>query len=148
MRPAGQAWEKDYTEKRENIRFERGKAAPTVFFNSKTKVRCVVHGDDFTFLGYPDALGEVAENMKGWYLLKVRGMLGGEPGDDEEVTLLNRTLRWKIGSGKIEYEADVKHAKKICEEFGLGPGSKGLKSPAVRGKGGGLEQGGSCPGQV
>ena len=134
MRPAGQAWEKDYTERLEGIGFERGKAAPTAFFNSKTKVRCVVHGDDFTFLGYPDALEEVAENMKSWYLLKIRGVLGGEPGDDEEVTILNRTLRWKVGSGKIEYEADVKHAKKICGEFGLGAGSKSLKSPAVKEK--------------
>ena len=52
MRAAGNAWEKDYVAKFESIGFARGVSAPTVFFNSALNLRCVVHGDDFLFLGY------------------------------------------------------------------------------------------------
>ncbi len=71
------------------------KATPTTFFNKATEVRCVVHGDDFTFLGFEDYSKDVAEAMKGWHDLKIRGVLGGEDGDDEEVTNLSRTLSWR-----------------------------------------------------
>ena len=49
MRPAASTWEKDYTDKFESIGFSRGSSAPTVFYNRSLEVRCVVHGDDFTF---------------------------------------------------------------------------------------------------
>ena len=45
MRGVGQAWEEDYTEKLASIGFVKGKAASTLFFNPKTKVRCVVQGE-------------------------------------------------------------------------------------------------------
>ena len=56
----------------------------------------------------------------------MRGVLGGEQGDDEVVTILNRQLAWR--DGKIEYEADEKHAKTIIEELGLDESSKGLEA--------------------
>jgi hypothetical protein len=130
MRPAASAWEKDYTEKLEGIGFARGKSAPTVFYNAVTLTRCVVHGDDFTFLGYDDDLKDVVKAMQDWYELKVRAVLGGEAGDDREVTILNRRLRWE--GDTIEYEADMKHAQVICQELGLGESSRGLSCPMVK----------------
>jgi hypothetical protein len=130
MRPAARAWEKHYTEKLESIGFLRGKSAPTAFFNPKTEVRCVVHGDDFTFLGFEDDLQDVAKAMKGWYELKVRGILGDEPNDDKEIVILGRTLKW--GDGAITYQADDRHAKVICEAMGVKGDSKGLTSPIVK----------------
>jgi len=50
MRPAASAWERDYTARLEEVGFARGQSAPTVFFNAGDGVRCVVHGDDFTYL--------------------------------------------------------------------------------------------------
>ena len=41
--------------------FVKSKVAPTVFYNEEKKVRCVVHGDDFTFSGKLKALREIAE---------------------------------------------------------------------------------------
>ena len=73
----------------------------------------MVHGDDFTFLGFEDDLQKVAAAMKGWYELKVRGVLGGEREDVQEITILGRTL--KCADGVITYEADSRHAKLICE---------------------------------
>ncbi len=80
MRPAASAWEKHYTEMIDSVGVRRAKAAPTVFCNPETEVRCVVHGDDFMFLGYSDELKKIADTMREWYELKVRGVLDGEPG--------------------------------------------------------------------
>ena len=56
--------------------------------------------------------------------------MGDEPGDGQEVTILNRKLTWK--NGKITYEADDKHAKLIIEEMGVAGDSKGLEAACVR----------------
>jgi hypothetical protein len=52
MRQAASAWERHYSQKMEGIGFVRGISAATVFYNPETQVRIVVHGDDFTLLGY------------------------------------------------------------------------------------------------
>ena len=132
MRPAASAWEKDYTDNLESIGFRRGRAAPTVFYNSATSTRCVVHGDDFTFLGYDDDLRDIIKAFGDWYEIKVRGILGGGGGcgEQEEITILNRKVRW-VGN-VIEYEADDKHAKILCNELGLADESNGLGLPIVK----------------
>ena len=130
MRPAASYWEADYAERMEAVGFIRGKAAPTVFHNPRTGVRCVVHGDDFTFTGCDIDLADMAKEMKSWYELKVRALVGDEDGDDHEATILNRTIRWS--HGVFEYEADPKHVKILMEELGLNVESKGLEAPAER----------------
>ena len=130
IRPAASYWEADYAERMEAIGFVRGKAAPTVFFNPKTGVRCVVHGDDFTFTGCDIDLADMVKEMKSWYEIKVRAIVGDEDGDDHEATILNRIIRWS--HGVFEYEADPKHVKVLMEELGLDVDSKGLEAPAVR----------------
>jgi hypothetical protein len=130
MRQAASAWERHYAQKLESIGFVRGISAATVFYNPTTQVRIVVHGDDFTLLGYEIDLDAVTKEMRSWYTLKVRATLGGEPGDDEEVTILNRLVRW-VGD-KLTYEADHKHAQLVTQEAGLEPDSKGLTCPIVK----------------
>ena len=130
MRPAASAWEEDFTKNMEKAGYRVGKAAPTVFYNKETDGRCVVHGDDFTFLVPEGEVRRMTSLMSEWYEINVRGVLGGEQGDDEEVTILNRRLAWR--DGKIEYEADEKLAKTIIEELGLDESSKGLEAPIER----------------
>jgi hypothetical protein len=130
MRPAAQAWEREYTEKLSSVGFDRGRAAPTAFYNAKTQVRGVVHGDDFTFLGYEADLDRLTADMKSWYTLKVRGVLGPEAKDSKEIVILNRTVRW--GHSGISYEADEKHAAIICKELGLDMSSRGLQAPCIK----------------
>lgn len=127
MRPAASAWEKDYSDRLVEAGFRRGRAAPTVFFNAESGVRAVVHGDDFTFLGRGSELKRVERMMSGWYSLKVRGVLGPEAKDDKKIMILGRELVW--GEFGLEYEADRKHAKMICEAIGLEEWSKGLSCP-------------------
>jgi len=68
--------------------------------------------------------------MSEWYDINVRAILGGSPGDDEGVTILNRRVSWR--NGAIEYEADSKHAEVIGEGMGLQRDSKGLESPCEK----------------
>ena len=110
--------------------YANGKSAPTVFYDKSTGGRCVVHGDEFTFLADEGEIKRMTGLMKQWYDIKVRAVLGGEEGDDEEVAILNRRLSWK--NGVIEYEAKPKHAAVIIKEFGMNSQSKGLEAPVER----------------
>jgi hypothetical protein len=124
FRPAAQAWESHYSGNLESIGFERGKASPVSFFDPASDVSCLVHGDDFTFVGERGALEVVEKAMKGWYELKVKARLGEEEGDDKETDILGRRVRCN-GAG-FEYEADPRHREKILEALGLDERSKGL----------------------
>lgn len=127
MRPAAQAWERAYTGKLVEEGFVRGSASSVVFVNLETEVRCVVWGDDFTFLGRDGDLKHMEKVMSDWYEVKVRGIVGPDPRDMKEIRILNRTLRWTKNG--IELEADGKHVKTIIDEVGLNADSKGSDYP-------------------
>ena len=130
MRGAAQGWERNYTEKFEGEGLKSGKSTTAVFYNEQTETRVVVHGDDFTFLGYEDELQKIKKKMEEWYEIKLRGVLGDDPWDVKEMTILNRKVTWD--GEKIVCRADDKHAKIIIEEMGLDMKSKGLSSPIVK----------------
>ena len=130
MRGAAQGWERNYTEKFEGEGLKSGKSTTAVFYNEQTETRVVVHGDDFTFLGYEDELQKIKKKMEEWYEIKLRGVLGDDPWDVKEMTILNRKVTWD--GEKIVRRADDKHAKIIIEEMGLDMKSKGLSSPIVK----------------
>jgi hypothetical protein len=130
MRNAAQAWEADFAEHLESIGFVRGKSAPTTFYREATGCRCVVHGDDFTFLTYDDTGRQIVKDMEGWYDLKLRAVIGDDDEDDKEVTILNRKLK-HVGHG-LEYHADERHEAEIRAEFGIDAGAKSLESPVEK----------------
>ena len=104
MRPASHGWQDEYTKQLEHIGFKTGVASPCCFYREQDDVSCVVHGDDFTFEGSPEALLGISEALKKVWLVKVRAMLGPEPGDDKEISILNRIVRWC--DDHLLYEAD------------------------------------------
>lgn len=55
--------------------------APTVLRHQFHDLGCVVHGDDFKFVGAPNGLTWVAGHMGPWYEVKAWGILGPEKGD-------------------------------------------------------------------
>ena len=55
-RDAAQTWEEEYSEFLVEIGFRRGLASPCVFYHKDRNIRVVVHGDDFTVLGYEGRL--------------------------------------------------------------------------------------------
>ena len=130
MRPAASAWEADYTERLHMFGMEKGVSVPTAFYHEGRQLRCIVHGDDFTFLGWQEDLDEVTEHLRETYELKVRGIMGGEPNDCQEIRILGRMLKWK--GDVMEYEADTKHAEMVWEELGMMANSNGLDKPCVR----------------
>ena len=97
--------------------FLRGKSSPCVFWNPHTGVRCVVHGDDFTFAGKDEELEKCTTMMNTEYDIKVRAKLGPDKTDDKEVTILNRCVSWTKNG--IIYEADPRHVEILVNELGL-----------------------------
>ena len=85
----------------------------------------VVHGDDFTFCGLEEDLLWISKLMGSWFDIKVRGMLGPDDKDVEQIVILGRIVRWTPEG--LEWEADPKHRKLILEYFGFDQGSRSLK---------------------
>ena len=85
-----------------------------------------VHGDDFTFCGTDEELKWITQQMQEWYEIKVRATLGPEEGDDKEVVILGRTVKWCHWG--ISWEADAKHRKLLMERFGYDEKTKPLTS--------------------
>ncbi len=48
--PAASVWEAGYSEMLKALGMVKRVANPTAFYNPEKEMRCVVHGDDFTFL--------------------------------------------------------------------------------------------------
>ena len=130
MRNAAQAWEADFAERLESIGFVRGKSAPTTFYREASGCRCVVHGDDFTFLTYDDTGRQIVKDMEGWYDLKLRAVIGHDDEDDKEVTILNWKLN-HVGHG-LEYHVDERHEAEIRAEFGIDAGAKRQENPVEK----------------
>ena len=111
MRPASHGLQEEYTKQLVAMGFCPGEASPCCFYRKSDDVCCVVHGDDFTFEGPPDALKEVTAALQKVWLVKVRATLGPEEKDDKEVSILNRVIRWTHSS--LLYEADPRHVEKL-----------------------------------
>ena len=121
--------EKNFAEKLAAVGFKGSRAAPTTFYNTATKVRLVVHGDDFTFSGTQMELEKMRGLFKKWYDVKDRGIMGSGTGDVKKVVILGRTLKFtEMG---LEYTADGKHRDTILKELGLEPESKSLRCLAL-----------------
>ena len=123
-------WEYKYATHLIENGFRRGKASPCAFWNPQTGVRCVVHGDDFTFAGPDDELTKCTQMMNSEYDIKVRGKLGPDLKDDKAITILNRCVKWTPQG--IQYETDPRHVEIMINELDLhkvkpvvAPGSKG-----------------------
>ena len=84
----------------------------------------VVYVFSFTFSGFDEDLIWIESLIQGWFEIKVRAKLGPDDDDDNEVTKLARTSRWKALG--IEYEADDRHRKLIMDYFGFNDKTKGL----------------------
>ena len=144
MRKAANRWEEHYSKKFREAGFMPGVASPVVFYNPTTGVRCVVHGDDFTFSGKRRQLEEMKKWMEDWCEIKFRGIMGGGQDEVKEREILGRRLRWTEGG--LELEADEKHRRILMENFGLDEGSNSVAAPMIPSERRGSEQ--AKPGQA
>ena len=130
MRKAAHYCEEFYTKKFVEKGFVARVASPVVFFDPQTRVRCVVHGDDFTFAGKGKELVELRRWMETWCEIKFRGIMGSGPRDIKVLDILGRRLR-RTKDG-LEYRADAKHRKIILKEMGMDESSNAVVSPLVK----------------
>ena len=66
-----------------SVGFISGRASPCVFYNPERGIRLVVHGGDFTVLGYEEDLDWFRRAISHKYEVKFRGRVGPGEGDDE-----------------------------------------------------------------
>jgi hypothetical protein len=93
-RDAPARWEAFLAQELGKMGFVRGKASPCCFNHMGCDLKCVVHGDDFVFVGADADLNWVQEQMNQSFLVKVIGRLGGDENDLQELRVLNRVLHW------------------------------------------------------
>ena len=93
MRQAARNWEKEYSKTLTDAGFVVGRANLSTFYHEMREVRIVV--------------------LRKKYPLKMRGILGPEPGDSKEAIILNRCVRWRDDG--VAFEADRAHVEKILE---------------------------------
>ena len=89
----------------------------------------VVHGDDFSALGVDESLNWYETELAKHFELKLRGQLGHDKGDVQEMRILNRIVRLDMGG--IRYGADPHHAEILIKSLGL-EGSKPVISHGVK----------------
>ena len=76
-------------------------------------MRAVIHGDDFTTLGYSFDLDWFREHISTKWQVKVKGRIGPTNQDDKTIHILNRIVEWR--SDGMHYEADPRHAELILK---------------------------------
>ena len=129
-RDAAQNWGEAYSSFMRSIGFTQGTGSPCVFWHSTKELRVVVHGDDFTVLGWEEQLDWFWGKIKTKFLSKHRGRIGPAPGDKKEMRILNRIVEWTDQG--ICYEGDQRHVEICLKELKLGEESRTAATPSDR----------------
>jgi hypothetical protein len=117
MRTAASSWEKEYTGTLEGEEFLVGRASACTFYHAGRDIRIAVHGDDFVIEGEEPDLRWVEQVLRRKYPVKMRGILGPDPQDDKELSILNRKICWK--QDEVTFQADGKHVEKMLEDMNM-----------------------------
>ena len=132
-RDAAHAWEQEYTRSLIEFGFVAGLSSACIFMHQELRLELVVHGDDFTIAGPQANLKKFADFLSTKYLVKIRGTLGSGPTDDDEITLLNRVIKW--GPQGISLEADPRHTELVIKDLGLDMNTNGSTIPGAKSPG-------------
>ena len=101
-RDAAQNWGEAYMGFMESVGFTKGVGSPCVFHNQTRDLTCVIHGDDFTILGWSQQLDWFLKKIQVRFESKHRGRIGPGSKDQKEMRILNRIVTWTEEG--IEYE--------------------------------------------
>ena len=134
-RDAPARWEAYLAQELVKAGFTRGGASACCFHHKQRDLRCIVHGDDFVFVGSEESLKWIEEQMGKSFLVKVVGKLGGDESDLKELCILNRVLRWTKNG--ITYEADPRHAELLIKSLAVG--KRQVRTPGLKRKTSGVE---------
>ena len=129
---ASHVWQGHYTQTLKDAGFEPGLASNALFFHPQRGIRCLVHGDDFLAVANDEGLKYLDSVLQKAYALKRLGTLGDGPGEDQELSFLNRIVRLtKDDEGRrmIEIHADPRHSELVVQQLGLDK-AKGADVPS------------------
>lgn len=129
-RDAGAIWENCYSNCLTKMGFVQGASSPCCFVHHEWGVSVVVHGDDFTAVGSPEALDKYEKGMQQTFECKLKGRLGVRPDDCKEMRVLNRIVR--VCDDGLRYEADPRHAEMLIKAFNLNDGGKSVVTPGLK----------------
>ena len=127
-RPLAASWREELRKGFVSCSLTVGTVSRCCFHNELCSVAVTVHSDDI-FVAGPR---QVKKNKMGTTLKKIwetrDQVIGPKPGDQKELRILNRTLRWcKDG---LVFAANLRHGRVVVEELGLSK-SKPVSSPAT-----------------
>ena len=115
-RDAPQNWTKTYTDFLVKIGFKVGKGCACNFHHPSRDITLTVHGDDFTAAGSTKELEWLRAQFEARFEITSH-VLGPEKGQEGEIRILNRVIRWEEHG--IAYEPDQRHADIVVRELGL-----------------------------
>ena len=101
---AAQNWGQAYTQFMCSLGLSKGQSSPCVSWHSERELRCLVHGDDFTVLGWQNQLDWFWKAISDKFQSKHRDRRGPRNSDLKEMRVLNRIV--SSTPGGITYEAD------------------------------------------
>ena len=104
-----------------------------MFYHKKRDLICVVHGDDFTILGWSAQLDRFWKEVQIKFEAKHRGRIGPDEGDEKEVRTFNRIVT--VTSEGIEYEGYQRHVEICMENLGLITKSREVGTPIEKERG-------------
>ena len=113
----------------ESICFIRGASTPCAFYRQQKELRVVVHGGDFTLLGWGHQLDWFLDKIGSEYEVK-QIRIGPAPADGKAVRILNRVLQWTDHG--LEWEADQRHSELIVRHCNLDERSKAVVTPGEK----------------
>ena len=108
--------------------FVTGRASPCNFHHLERDMVLTVHGDDFTLGGSSASLSWMRKEFEKQWDVTAQ-ILGPDAGQESEVRILNRIIRWTKDG--LEYEPDQRHAEIAIRELGL-EGSKAVSTPGTK----------------
>ena len=110
--------------------FLQAKSNDCLYFHEERNIRIEVHGDDFNGVGPKSELEWFASELKKFWIVDLRGILGPPSMSDvsHSITILNRLVTWTDRG--FELEADPRHAELLLNEVGC-EGAK-VTTPLVK----------------
>jgi len=148
LRDAGASFDRVVTLSLGDLGFREGAFSPYLATNAPQNrkdgvsgdpptdvVRLTRHGDDFVALGTRSANKRFESGLSRHLIVKHQGTFGPrkELGDVQEVSHLNRIVRWCLGgTRRVELEPDPRHVEILVRQAGLQEGAKGVTTPGLR----------------
>ena len=106
---------KVYTDFALEMGFEKGESCPCNFRHPKG-LAMTVHGNDFALTGGTKELLWCKKMFEAKFEITAK-ILGHEQGQESEIRVLNRIIRWEAAG--VVYEPDQRHVEMIIRELGL-----------------------------